>query len=128
MTSRGGRDGRVARDQVAASHCGVREGRRRPAPKRSRQPYQCQNAERTDCDYPEAGRIEDRFAQGGDCQGRPHRRAVPTTVVEVSMEYTVILHNAEEGGYWVEVPALPGCFSQGETVDEALESVQDAIR
>lgn len=26
------------------------------------------------------------------------------------MEYTVILHPAEEGGYWVEVPALPGCF------------------
>jgi len=28
------------------------------------------------------------------------------------MEYTVILHWAEEGGFWVEVPALPGCFSQ----------------
>ena len=37
------------------------------------------------------------------------------------MEYTVILHPAEEGGYWAEVPALPGCFSQGETVEEASE-------
>ena len=43
-------------------------------------------------------------------------------------EYTVILHTAEEDGYWVEVPALPGCLSQGETVDEALDSVRDAIR
>jgi len=43
------------------------------------------------------------------------------------MEYTVILHQAEEGGYWVEVPTLPGCFSQGETVEEALENVREAI-
>jgi predicted RNase H-like HicB family nuclease len=43
------------------------------------------------------------------------------------MEYTVILHKAEEGGYWVEVPALPGCFSQGETVEEALTNVREAI-
>ncbi len=43
------------------------------------------------------------------------------------MEYTVILHDAEEGGFWVEVPSLPGCFSQGETVEEALDNVRDAI-
>ena len=43
------------------------------------------------------------------------------------MEYTMIVHTAEEGGYWVEVPALPGCFSQGETVDEALANVREAI-
>lgn len=43
------------------------------------------------------------------------------------MEYTVIVHKAEEGGYWAEVPALPGCFSQGETVEEALENVREAI-
>jgi predicted RNase H-like HicB family nuclease len=44
------------------------------------------------------------------------------------MEYTVILHEAEEGGYWLEVPALPGCYSQGESVDEALANGRDAIR
>lgn len=44
------------------------------------------------------------------------------------MEYTVILHEAEEGGYWVEVPSLAGCFSQGESVDEALENIKDAIQ
>jgi len=39
----------------------------------------------------------------------------------------VILHPAEEGGYWVEVPSLPGCFSQGETKEEALENIKEAI-
>lgn len=36
------------------------------------------------------------------------------------MQYTVIVHNAEEGGYWVEVPSLLGCFSQGETIKSLL--------
>ena len=43
------------------------------------------------------------------------------------MEYSVVVHQAEEGGFWVEVPALPGCYSQGETVDEALGNVREAI-
>ena len=43
------------------------------------------------------------------------------------MEYSVIVHKAEEGGYWVEVPALPGCYSQGESVEETLENVKEAI-
>ena len=43
------------------------------------------------------------------------------------MGYTVIIHKAEEGGYWAEVPALPGCYSQGETVEEALKNVREAI-
>lgn len=43
------------------------------------------------------------------------------------MTYIVVIHPAEEGGYWTEVPALPGCFSQGETVEEAIESAKDAI-
>ena len=43
------------------------------------------------------------------------------------MEYTVILHQAEEGGYWAEVPALPGCYSQGETVEQTMRNVKEAI-
>lgn len=43
------------------------------------------------------------------------------------MEYSVVVHKAEESGFWVEVPALPGCYSQGETVTEALKHVQEAI-
>ena len=42
-------------------------------------------------------------------------------------EYTVVVHPDETGGYWTEVPALPGCGSQGETVEDALEMTKDAI-
>jgi predicted RNase H-like HicB family nuclease len=43
------------------------------------------------------------------------------------MEYTIIVYEAEEGGYWTKVPALPGCGSQGETLDEAIASTKEAI-
>jgi len=43
------------------------------------------------------------------------------------MQYTVIVHNADEGGYSVKVPPLPGCFSQGETIDEGMNKVREAI-
>ena len=43
------------------------------------------------------------------------------------MEYTIILHQAEEGGYWADVPALTGCFSQGETVEETIQNIKQAI-
>jgi predicted RNase H-like HicB family nuclease len=39
----------------------------------------------------------------------------------------VIVHDAEEGGYWAEVPALPGCATQGETLDELLNNLHEAI-
>jgi predicted RNase H-like HicB family nuclease len=39
----------------------------------------------------------------------------------------VLIHKAEEGGYWAEVPALPGCVSQGETMDELRTNVREAI-
>ncbi len=43
------------------------------------------------------------------------------------MDYVLVIHPAEEGGYWAEVPALPGCFSQGETIDELLKDAPLAI-
>ena len=43
------------------------------------------------------------------------------------MEYTVILHPAEEGGYWAEVPVLNGCLSQGESIEETLKNIKEAI-
>jgi len=43
------------------------------------------------------------------------------------MEYTILAHQAEEGGFWSEVPVLPGCYSQGETIDEALQNAKEAI-
>ena len=45
-----------------------------------------------------------------------------------SETYTVAVHVAEEGGYWGEVLELPGCGSQGETIDELLENMVDAIQ
>jgi predicted RNase H-like HicB family nuclease len=42
-------------------------------------------------------------------------------------QYVVVIHRAEEGGYWAEVPALPGCFAQGETVDEVLADAEGAV-
>ena len=38
-----------------------------------------------------------------------------------------MVHRAEEGGYWAEVPAIRGCVSQGESMDELLENVREAV-
>jgi len=43
------------------------------------------------------------------------------------MKVKVRIHEAEEGGFWAEVPALPGCMSQGETLDETIANVREAI-
>jgi predicted RNase H-like HicB family nuclease len=43
------------------------------------------------------------------------------------MLFNVVLENAEEGGYNVIVPALDGCFTQGDTEAEALENAKEAI-
>ncbi|NJL52726.1 MAG: type II toxin-antitoxin system HicB family antitoxin [Hydrococcus sp. SU_1_0] len=43
------------------------------------------------------------------------------------MKLQVVLEPSDEGGYTVYVPALPGCISEGENVDEALENIQEAI-
>ena len=43
------------------------------------------------------------------------------------MTFQVIVHEAEEGGYWAEVPALPGCATQGETMEELEFNIKDAI-
>ena len=43
-------------------------------------------------------------------------------------KYPVVLHaNIEDGGYWVECRTLPGCASQGDTIEEAFEMIKDAI-
>ena len=43
------------------------------------------------------------------------------------MKLKVIVHEAEEGGYWAEVPAIPGCATQGEDFEELLKNLYDAI-
>ena len=43
------------------------------------------------------------------------------------MKIKAIIHPAEEGGYWAEVPALPGCITEGDSMDEVINNIQDAI-
>ena len=44
-----------------------------------------------------------------------------------SMKLKVIIHKAEEGGYWAEVPSIVGCATQGDTFEELLENIYEAI-
>ena len=43
------------------------------------------------------------------------------------MKLKVIVHHAEKGGYWAEVPAILGCATQGETFEELLKNLYEAI-
>ncbi len=43
------------------------------------------------------------------------------------MQIEVVVHEAEEGGYWAQVPSIPGCATQGETLEELLSNVHEAI-
>jgi len=43
------------------------------------------------------------------------------------MKLKVIIHEAEEGGYWAEVPAIPGCATQGDTFEELLQNIYEAV-
>ncbi len=43
------------------------------------------------------------------------------------MKIKVVIHQAEEGGYWAEVPAIPGCATQGENLQELIENISDAV-
>ncbi len=56
--------------------------------------------------------------------------SVPTDrwyTISMSRSFPVILVPQSEGGFFVECPGLPGCYSQGETAEEALQNVQEAI-
>ena len=44
------------------------------------------------------------------------------------MKIKAIVHQAEEGGYWAEVPALPGCITEGDTIEELEINLKDAIQ
>ena len=42
-------------------------------------------------------------------------------------KYSIVIHGEPTGGFWAEVPALPGCYSQGESVAELMDNVREAI-
>jgi len=44
------------------------------------------------------------------------------------MKFKILIHHAEEGGFWAEIPALPGCFTQGETIEGLLANSEEAIQ
>ena len=43
------------------------------------------------------------------------------------MKLMVVVHEAEEGGYWAEVPSIPGCATQGESFEELLDNIYEAV-
>ena len=43
------------------------------------------------------------------------------------MKIKAIIHEAEEGGYWAEVPSLPGCATQSETLEELHKNIREAV-
>ena len=43
------------------------------------------------------------------------------------MKLKLVVHEAEEGDYWAEIPSLPGCATQGETFDELLSNIYEAV-
>ena len=46
---------------------------------------------------------------------------------ENQLKIKIIIHEAEEGGFWAEVPAIPGCATEGETFEELLQNLYEAI-
>jgi len=44
-----------------------------------------------------------------------------------AMKLKVVIHEAEEGGYWAEVPSIPGCATQGNTFEELLHNLYEAV-
>ena len=45
----------------------------------------------------------------------------------IGMKLKTIIHKAEEGGYWAEIPAIPGCVTQGETLEELRQNIHEAV-
>jgi predicted RNase H-like HicB family nuclease len=43
------------------------------------------------------------------------------------MKIKVVIHEAEEGGYWAEVPAIPGCATEGDSFEELLQNLYEAV-
>jgi predicted RNase H-like HicB family nuclease len=43
------------------------------------------------------------------------------------MKLKIVVHEAEEGGFWAEVPAIPGCATQGDTFEELLQNIYEAV-
>ena len=78
-----------------------------------------QNGRQVNC--PDRTTHFDDFAPPGV---RERARACENNAVT---KYAVVIHEEPQGGYWAEVPALPGCYSQGDSVDDLMANVREAI-
>jgi antitoxin HicB len=67
------------------------------------------------------GAREERLEEGNIGSAPETRR------VEMKIEYPLIIHKAEEGGYWAEFPDLPGCITEGDSEAEVLSMAKDAL-
>ena len=54
-------------------------------------------------------------------------QSIGQSLENLYLKIKVIIHEAEEGGYWAEVPAIPGCATQGEALAEILSNIQAAV-
>jgi predicted RNase H-like HicB family nuclease len=43
------------------------------------------------------------------------------------MKIKIVVHEAEEGGFWAEVPTIPGCATQGDSMEELMQNLREAI-
>jgi hypothetical protein len=59
--------------------------------------------------------------------GHPSKMTLAVGKGEHAVKIKVIVHEAEEGGYWAEVPAIPGCATEGETFEALLQNLYEAI-
>ena len=79
-----------------------------------------------------AAGVQGRAVGRPDASRRRRRRRVQVPLrrdadADLTMKIKVVVHEAEEGGYWAEVPALPGCATQGETFEELLKNLYEAV-
>src|SRR5262245_3845683 len=67
--------------------------------------------------------------QGGHglAQGTNAGQVRSTKKERPRVKVKVVIHEAEEGGFWAEVPAMPGCNTQGDTLEETLANIREAI-
>ena len=49
------------------------------------------------------------------------------SLAERDMKLRVVIHEAHDGGFWAEVPSIPGCATQGDTFDELLSNLREAV-
>lgn len=68
-----------------------------------------------------------RFTPAACATMDPCARQQAGIVAGNSMKLRVIIHEAEEGGLWAEVPAIPGCATQGETMEELIANLYEAV-